>query len=80
MANPHAAEEWDLIVPEDGETLLAELRNHGVRPGQRVHLSVVPAPDQAPEELPEFFGSFDTGRSDLAERSSETLRAEFPNR
>ncbi|MGH3727411.1 MAG: hypothetical protein ACRDTU_01510 [Micromonosporaceae bacterium] len=80
MADPQGAREWDLVVPEDDERLLAELRGHGARTGQRVHLSVVPAFDsQGSEELPEFFGSFDSGRPDRAERSSEILRTEFPN-
>jgi hypothetical protein len=36
------AGEWDLVVPDDGAELLAELRRHGVRPGQRLHLRAVP--------------------------------------
>ncbi len=35
-------EQWDFIVPEDDGELLAELRRHGVRPGQRLHVSVKP--------------------------------------
>ncbi len=30
------AESWDLVVPEDDAELGAELRRHGVRPGQRL--------------------------------------------
>jgi hypothetical protein len=37
-----AADEWDLVVPANGDELLAELGRHGVRPGQRVHLRAVP--------------------------------------
>jgi hypothetical protein len=36
-----ARDEWDLVVPSDGASLLAELRRHGVEPGQHVHLRVV---------------------------------------
>jgi len=36
------AHEWDLVVPDDGAELLAELRRHGIRPGQRLHLRAVP--------------------------------------
>jgi hypothetical protein len=52
-----ARDEWDLVVPSDGASLLAEFRRHGVEPGQRVHLRVVtdvagpstePSPDDAP--------------------------------
>jgi hypothetical protein len=52
-----------------------------LRPGQRVHVAVVTngetdeGTDKAP---PTFFASFD-GPADLAERSSEILRAEFPH-
>jgi hypothetical protein len=37
-----AADEWDLVVPESESELLAELRRHGVKPGQRLHLRAVP--------------------------------------
>jgi hypothetical protein len=33
-----SADGWDLTVPEDAAELLAELRRHGVRPGQRLHV------------------------------------------
>jgi hypothetical protein len=36
-----AAGEWDLVVPADGDELLAELDRHGVKPGHRVHLRAV---------------------------------------
>jgi len=75
------ASEWDLTVPGDDAALSAEFRRHGVRPGQRVHVAIVAdeaEPDQGPDEaLPSFFASFD-GPSDLAARSGEILRAEFP--
>jgi len=34
------ADEWDLTVPSDDAELVAELRRHGVEPGQRVRMSV----------------------------------------
>lgn len=37
-----------MTVPEDAHELLAELRRHGVHPGQR--LRVAPAPVQAPAQ------------------------------
>lgn len=42
MSGSGAADEWDLVVPEIATELLAELRRHGVRPGQRLHLRAVP--------------------------------------
>ena len=42
---------WDLTVPEDDAELLAELRRHGVRPGQRLHVVFTQSePDIATEE------------------------------
>lgn len=41
------ADGWDLTVPDDANELLAELRRHGVVPGQRLH--VVPGLEQEPE-------------------------------
>ena len=35
MSASDAADGWDLMVPEDAAQLLAELREHGARPGQR---------------------------------------------
>src|SRR4051794_5913566 len=72
-----SAHEWELTVPDDGDELLAELRRHGVEPGQRVQVAVSngagePA-DQPP--VPRFFSSFD-GPTDLAARSSDILEAE----
>jgi hypothetical protein len=82
MSTPDAAYEWDLTVPGDDAELVAEFRRHGIQPGQRVHVAVVTNGDNdgegTTEVLPSFFGSFD-GPADLAERSSEILRAEFPN-
>lgn len=82
MSTPDAANEWDLTVPGDDAELVAEFRRHGVQPGQRVHVALVVGGDESNQEageaLPSFFGSF-AGPADLAERSSEILRVEFPH-
>ncbi len=81
MSTSDAAYEWDLTVPGDDAELGGEFRRHGVQPGQRVHVAVVVSGgnDEGTDEAPPtFFGSFD-GPADLAERSSDILRAEFPN-
>jgi hypothetical protein len=74
-----AVEEWDLVVPGDDAELVAEFRRHGLKPGQRVHVAVMGCnrSEGASEQLPSFFASFD-GPADLAERSREILRSEFP--
>ena len=41
---------WDFTVPEDPDQLAAELRRHGVLPGQRLH--VVPTPGTANPRRP----------------------------
>jgi hypothetical protein len=73
------ADEWELVVPGDDAELVAEFRRHGVKPGQRIHVAVVDrnGSQTAGGQLPSFFGSFD-GPTDLAERSGEILRSEFP--
>jgi len=81
MSTPDGAYEWELTVPGDDAELVAEFRRHGVQPGQRIHVAIVPdngepEPSEAP---PPFFDSFE-GSPDLAERSGEILRAEFPQR
>jgi hypothetical protein len=81
MSTPDAAYEWDLTVPDDDSELAGEFRRHDIQPGQRVHIAVVTDGDSdqgTDEALPTFFGSFDA-RADMAERSSEILRAESPN-
>ena len=80
MSSSDAASEWDLTVPGDDAELVAEFRRHGVRPGQRVHVAIVADEAEADQgdALPSFFASFE-GPSDLAERSGEILRAEFPD-
>lgn len=80
MSEADTASEWDLVVPNDDAELAAEFRRHGVRPGQRLHVAVVDgngSETTAEQELPAFFASFD-GPADLAERSGEILRSEFP--
>ena len=78
MSRIDAADVWELVVPGDDAELGAEFRRHGVEPGQRVRVAATEDGDQeAGERPPSFFASFD-GASDLAERSGEILRAEFP--
>lgn len=72
-----SGQEWDLTVPADEEELLAELRRHGVRPGQRLHVVVSDEVNVEAREQPAFFASF-SGPADLAERSREILDVEFP--
>lgn len=52
MTSSGAADEWDLVVPSDGDELLAELDRHGVKPGQRLHLRPVPAPERVADHDP----------------------------
>lgn len=79
MDRSSRAEVWELVVPVDDAELAAEFRRHGIKPGQRVHVAAIRADaEDGREELPAFFASFD-GPSDLAERSGEILRAEFPD-
>jgi hypothetical protein len=128
MSDAGAADEWDLVVPDDDAELGAELRRHGVQPGQRLHVPMASSgklvaanssartprstgvskssgtsrsantgryvsggknagggrgdneADREPGAEPEFIGSFDSGQPDLAERSEEILRAQFPDR
>jgi hypothetical protein len=81
-----SADGWDLTVPEDAAELLAELRRHGVRPGQRLH--VVRASDELsqqssdPTERPvtrtlDFIGSVHGGPADLSARTDDYLRRGF---
>jgi len=79
MSSANAANEWELIVPDDDAALVAEFRRHGIKPGQRVHVAVVDGAEASADDaaVPSFFSSFD-GPPDLAARSGEILRAEFP--
>jgi hypothetical protein len=47
LTSSEAAAEWDLVVPASGDELLAELGRHGFRPGQHVHLRVIPDVDRS---------------------------------
>ena len=80
MSSANSANEWELIVPDDETELVAEFRRHGIKPGQRVHVAVIDGgdPQTGDAEVPSFFSSFD-GPTDLAARSGEILRAEFPD-
>jgi hypothetical protein len=81
------ADGWDLTVPEDAAELLAELRRHGVRPGQRLH--VMQAAEQVSEKTNQaltadqprrtfdFIGSIHGGPPDLSEKTDEYLRRGF---
>lgn len=48
-----AADGWDLTVPEDAAELLAELRRHGVRPGQRLRVARAQLPAEPGQAGPE---------------------------
>src|SRR4051812_45364908 len=63
MASPLSdGDGWDFVVPSGGEDLWAELRRRGVRPGQRVHLSIVRDADhEQVEDVRSQFGSDDPG-------------------
>ena len=77
------ADGWDLTVPEDDAELLAELRRHGVRPGQRLHVvATLAEPAIATEEAPReprknrrlsFAGSIQA-EPDLSEKTDEYLK------
>lgn len=74
MASSGAADEWDLVVPADGDELLAELDRHGIKPGQRVHLRPVPEPGRARATGVDQFGWLD----DLAEALRLSAAAKRP--
>lgn len=76
------AEGWDLTVPEDDAELLAELRRHGVRPGQRLHVApVLGEPEQdaavtgpvAPHRRRLSFAGSVQAEPDLSERTEHYL-------
>ena len=76
------AGEWDLVVPDDGAELLAELRRHGVRPGQLLHLRAVPDTDPADADRDEYWDAFigsagPGGDPDLSAKAKDVLRAEM---
>src|SRR3954447_1393586 len=72
-----SADGWDLTVPEDAAELLAELRRHGVKPGQRLHVVVCEL--TAPGVPSDKVGTTTNGeRSD--ERAAETSqRRDMPS-
>lgn len=76
------AGEWDLVVPDNGTELLAELRRHGVRPGQRLHLRAVPDEDEVPETRDDLWDAFlgsggDSGDPDLSVKAKDIVRTEM---
>ena len=83
LAVMSTADGWDLTVPADDAELLAELRRHGVRPGQRLHVVTtqsepVIATEEASREPRKnrrlsFAGSIQA-EPDLSEKTDEYLR------
>lgn len=81
------ADGWDLTVPEDAAELAAELRRHGVLPGQRLHMRVLldevsaALSDEDPSKFQPrklgFIGSVEGGPADLSERTDEYLQRGF---
>ncbi len=75
------ADGWDLTVPEDAAELLAELRRHGVRPGQRLHVARAPveggqaqAEGGSPAARHLSFAGSVQAEPDLSARTDEYLR------
>jgi hypothetical protein len=85
MASPEPVDSWDLVVPAEGESLMAELRRHGVRPGQRVVLRLVRDEDDEAEAIrsaEEFDRNlagflFHSGDPTLARRARQIARTEM---
>ena len=83
LAVKSTADGWDLTVPEDDAELLAELRRHGVRPGQRLHVVAAQSePAIVSEEAPReprknrrlsLAGSIQA-EPDLSEKADEYLK------
>ncbi|RBY76106.1 hypothetical protein DQ238_18290 [Geodermatophilus sp. TF02-6] len=75
---------WDFTVPDDEAELLAELRRHGVTPGERFRLIHSPAPTGEVQPAPErprceelsFIGSVKGGPRDMA-RNTDAYLAGF---
>ena len=80
-----APDEWDFTVPEDEAELLAELRRHGVKPGQHVRVIATPptaelAPDAGEPDKRRrfgFIGAVKDGPSDMSTRTDEYLEQGF---
>lgn len=75
------ADGWDLTVPEDAAELLAELRRHGVRPGQRLRVARAPSPTEPAQAQAGFpaarhlsFAGSVQAEPDLSARTDEYLR------
>lgn len=66
----------ELVVDQPFVDELERRGVHGVHAGDRVRLQLLHGAVE--EKLPAYFGSFDSGAPDLAERAEEILRAEFP--
>lgn len=72
---------WDLTVPDDADELYAELRRHGVTPGQRVHIALQVTPRQDPGKPKPatqarrlgFTGALKDAEPDLSARTDEYL-------
>lgn len=76
------AGEWDLVVPDSDAELLAELRRHGVRPGQRLHLRAVPDAEPSDTGSDEYWDAFigSTGPGadpELSTKAKDILRSEM---
>jgi hypothetical protein len=81
-----SADSWDLTDPEDGAELLAELRRHGVRPRQLLHVArpsdELSQQSSDPTVRPvtrtlDFIGSVHGGHADLSTRADDYLRRGF---
>ena len=52
MSPANAANEWELVVPDDDAALVAEFRRHGIKPGQRVHVALVEGAEASRTQQP----------------------------
>ncbi|PWJ52988.1 hypothetical protein SAMN06264364_1155 [Quadrisphaera granulorum] len=76
------ARSWDLTVPEDDAELGAELRRHGVVPGQRLRVVALSADEGLDGVGPEqgrfrFAGLIENAPSDLAANADGYLAGGF---
>lgn len=80
-----APEPWTFTVPEDDAELLAELRRHGVKPGQHLRVNATPpGAEVAPRATRAinrrrfgFIGVVKDGPSDMSARTDEYLEQGF---
>jgi hypothetical protein len=63
MSDGDTVEEWDVVVPDDGAELLAQLRRLGVRPGQRVHIRTTGAGLEGASDRVEALAESEVGSS-----------------